>query len=301
MPAQDIATRHYLRPGVMTAAGPGQPLLAGLPRGVAGLAGVAHGLLIHEHIAGAYGVTLTDERRASVHVRPVAALLGQIAAEDGRPLIQAREPARRLPGNCRHYTVLAVAMLRAQGTPARARCGFGGYFGTGTFEDHWVCEYWDEAAQRWKLADFQIDDVQLKLFDVDFDLMDVPREAFLVAGDAWRLCRDGGADPATFGLSLMNEGGSWWIAANLLRDVAALNHMEMLPWDVWGAMPAPDETITGEQNALFDRIAGFTGDPDAAFAELSAAYAVDPRLHVPDRVYNAVRNRAEPVLPGGGS
>ena len=31
MPAQDIATRHYLRPGVMTAAGPGQPLLAGLP------------------------------------------------------------------------------------------------------------------------------------------------------------------------------------------------------------------------------------------------------------------------------
>jgi hypothetical protein len=206
-----------------------------------------------------------------------------------------------LPGNCRHYTVLAVAMLRAQGTPARARCGFGGYFGTGWFEDHWVCEYWDEAAQRWKLGDFQIDDVQLKLFDVDFDLMDVPRDKFLVAGDAWRLCRDGGADPATFGLSLMNEGGSAWIAANLLRDVAALNNVEMLPWDVWGAMPAPDETITGEQNALFDRLAGLTGDPDAAFAELSAAYADDPRLHVPDRVYNAVRNRAEPVLPGGGS
>src|SRR5689334_14098147 len=143
MPAQDIATRHYLRPGFMTAPGPGQRLLDGLPHAVAGLAEVAHGLLIHEHIAGAYGVTLTDERRASVHVRPVAALLGQIAAGDGRPLTQAREPARRLPGNCRHYTVLAVAMLRAQGTPARARCGFGGYFGTGTFEDHWVCEYWD--------------------------------------------------------------------------------------------------------------------------------------------------------------
>jgi hypothetical protein len=35
--------------------------------------------------------------------------------------------------------VLAAAMLRAQGTPARARCGFGGYFGSGAFEDHWVC------------------------------------------------------------------------------------------------------------------------------------------------------------------
>jgi hypothetical protein len=277
MTAQDIATGHYLQPAVMTAA-------------------VAHGLLIHEHIAGAYGVTLTEERRASVHVRPAAALLGRMLAQDSRPLTVAREPAGRLPGNCRHFTVLAVAMLRAQGTPARARCGFGGYFGTGTFEDHWVCEYWDQAGQRWKLADVQIDDVQLKLFDVDFDLMDVPREQFLVAGDAWRLCRDGGADPAGFGLSLLNEGGYWWIAANLLRDVAALNNMEMLPWDVWGAMPAPEETISQELYALFDRLAALTRDPDAAFAELAAAYADDTRLHVPATVYNAVLNRPEPVL-----
>jgi hypothetical protein len=295
MPAH--TTGHYLEPAVMTAPGDYQPLLAGLPRGVAALARVAQGLLIHEHIAGAYGVTLTGERRASVHVRPVATLLGRMMAGDSRPLTVPREPAGRLPGNCRHFSVLAAAMLRAQGTPARARCGFGGYFSTGTFEDHWVCEYWDEAARRWKLADAQIDDVQLGLFEVDFDLMDVPREAFLVAGDAWRLCRDGGADPARFGLSLMGQGGYWWIAANLLRDVAALNNMEMLPWDVWGAMPAPDEAIGDEQCALFDRLAGLTRDPDATFAELTAAYAGDARLRVPATVYNAVLNRPEPVLP----
>ena len=80
MPAQDIATGHYLQPGVMTAPGNYQPLLAGLPRGIADLAAVAHGLLIHEHIVGAYGVTLTPERRASVHVRPVAGLLGRMTA-----------------------------------------------------------------------------------------------------------------------------------------------------------------------------------------------------------------------------
>lgn len=295
MPAQ--ITGYYTEPAVMTAPGDYRPLLADLPRGAAALAGVAHGLLIHEHIAGAYGVTLTDERRASVHVRPAAALLGRMTAGDSRPLTVPRAPADRLPGNCRHFTVLIAAMLRAQGTPARARCGFGGYFGTGTFEDHWVCEYWDEAARRWKLADAQIDDVQIGMFEVGFDLMDVPRDAFLVAGDAWRLCRDGGADPARFGLSLMKEGGYWWIAANLLRDVAALNNMEMLPWDVWGAMPAPDEAISDEQYALFDRLAGLTRDPDAAFAELTAAYARDARLRVPATVYNAVLNRHEPVLP----
>ena len=126
--------------------------------------------------------------------------------------------------------------------------------------------------------------------------MDVPREKFLVAGDAWRLCRAGDADPAKFGLSFMNEAGYWWIAANLLRDVAALNNMEMLPWDVWGAMPAPGETIGDERFVLFDRLAELTRDPDAAFADLTAAYASDVRLRVPATVYNGVLNRTEPVL-----
>jgi transglutaminase superfamily protein len=287
---------RYLEPAVMTAPGEYAPLLAGLPRDIATLAAVGHGVMIHEHIAGAYGVTLTGERRASVHLRPVAALLGQIIAEDSRPLTVARAPAARLPGNCRHFTVLAVAMLRAQGTPARARCGFGTYFGTGGYEDHWVCEYWDQGTGSWKLADFQIDDVQLKLFDVGFDLMDVPRDSFLVAGDAWRMCREGRAEPDSFGLKLMNEGGAWWIAANLLRDVAALANLEMLPWDIWGAMPAPDETIGEDLIALFDRLAALTHDPDAVAADLAAAYANDPRVHVPAAVYNAIRDRTEPVL-----
>jgi hypothetical protein len=74
------------------------------------------------------------------------------------------------------------------------------------------------------------------------------------------------------------------------------SYMEMLPWDVWGAMPAPDETISDEQYALFDRLAGLTHDPDATFADLTAAYAGDPRLHVPATVRNAILNRPEPVL-----
>ena len=62
-------------------------------------------------------------------------------------------------------------------------------------------------------------------------------------------------------------------------------------------MPAPDETIGDGLIALFDRLAGLTRDPDAAFTGLAAAYAGDPRLRVPATVYNALRNRQEPVLP----
>ena len=115
-----------------------------------------------------------------------------------------------------------VAMLRAQGTPARARCGFGGYFNDGLFEDHWVCEYWHAGQQRWLLVDAQIDGKQRGWFPIDFDVTDVPRDRFLVAGEAWTSYRSGQADPGKFGLSVMNESGDWWIAANLMRDAAAL-------------------------------------------------------------------------------
>jgi hypothetical protein len=108
----------YARPAVMTTPGRYASLLADLPRDIAGLAAVAQGLLIHEHMAEAYGVTLTEADRASVHIRPVEELHARIVARDSRPLRQARPHADRLPGNCRHFTVLMVAMLRAQGTPA---------------------------------------------------------------------------------------------------------------------------------------------------------------------------------------
>jgi len=288
-------TAFYSQPAGFTAPGNHAGALAGLPAGLAALTEVAHGLIMHEHLAGLYGFELAAERRASVHVRPVSRLLDQIVAEDARPLGVAREPSARVPGNCRHFTVLTVAALRARGIPARARCGFGGYFSTGWHDDHWVCEYWNAAAGRWALADAQIDDVQRKAFGVGLDVLDVPRDEFLVAGDAWLRCRAGLADPGTFGLSPMGEAGYWWIAANLLRDVAALNNMEMLPWDIWGDMLRPGEEPDEAQAAFFDQLAALTADPGAGFAELTARYRADPRLTVPATVFNAVLKRVDEV------
>jgi len=247
---------------------------------------------VHEHMAEGYGVTLTDDDRASVHMRPAEQLLAQIAGRDGRPLRIAREPAARMPGNCRQFTVLMVTALRAQGVPARARCGFGNYFGTGMAEDHWVAEYWDSAQRRWVLVDAQIDDVQRGWFPIDFEVTDVPRDKFLVAGQAWQQVRSGAADPAEFGLSLVKESGEWWIAANLMRDASALLNLELLPWDVWGAMPEPDTEIGPELAGLFDRLARLTQHSDESFAEL-ADLCRDDRLRVPDAVFNAVRRERE--------
>src|SRR5260370_41795239 len=82
---------YHAQPTGMTSAGRYAALLAPLPRDIAGLAAVAQGLLIHEHMAHGYGVMLSEADRASVHIRPVEHLLAQIVARDGRPLTIARK------------------------------------------------------------------------------------------------------------------------------------------------------------------------------------------------------------------
>jgi hypothetical protein len=283
----------YTRPGTMTSGGEHARMLDAVPRDLAGMARVVQGLLLHEHWAPAYGVTLSDERRSQSHIRPASLMLDRLLADDGRPLPVARPVDARLVGVCRHFTVLLGTMLRAQGVPARARCGFGSYFNPGRFEDHWVCEYWDAAGGRWTLVDAQIDDVQRAKLKLDFDLLDVPRDRFVIAGDAWARCRAGEGDPSTFGIFQIR--GLWFIAGNLMRDLAALNNMEMLPWDIWGAMIRPDEPLGDDRLALFDRLCAITRAPDTAFAELRRLYEDDKDLRVPGTVFNAVLNRTEAI------
>jgi hypothetical protein len=164
-------------------------LFDGLPRDTGALAKTVQGLLIHQHIAPAYGVTLSRDQQAQSHVRAVEKILDDIVTRDGRPLSVVRATNERQVGVCRHFTLLHVAMLRTQGVPARARCGFGSYFEKGKYLDHWVTEYWNKGKERWALFDAQIDDRQRELFRIGFDTADVPRDQFVVAGDAWSLCR----------------------------------------------------------------------------------------------------------------
>jgi hypothetical protein len=283
----------YRGDGPMTSDTTHAALFAALPDDIVGLTRVMHGLLLHQHIAPAYGQTLSPPRLAEPHIRSVRKMLDQLLAHDASALTTARPPDKRLVGVCRHFTALFVTALRAKGFAARARCGFGAYFEPGKFIDHWVCEYWNEQQGRWILVDAQIDDVQRGLFKPDFDLLDVPRDRFVIAGDAWRQCRDGQNDAKKFGIMQMT--GLWFIAGNVLRDFAALNNVEMLPWDVWGPMLRPGETASAAQLALLDRVAALTRSPDKSFAELRALYQNDAHLRVPATVFNAVLNQPEVV------
>ena len=112
-------------------------------------------------------------------------------------------------------------------------------------------------------------------------------------------CRTRGADPSNFGLAHVQLKGLWFIAGNVLRDLASLNRMEMLPWDVWGAMDMNDDALTGEKKALIDRVAALTLAGDEAFGDVRAIYESNERLRVPPVVFNALRNAPDEVAPLG--
>jgi hypothetical protein len=287
----------FARQSPLSSPGHHAALLSPLPADPASIASVVQGLVLYEHVASAfYGTAIPDARRSESHIRPLERMLDALLALDEAPLSVARPPQKRLVGICRHFTLMALAMLRDKGVPARARCGFGAYFNPGYFEDHWVCEYWNAAERRWALLDAQIDAVWQRQLGIARDMTDVPRDWFLTASDAWSACRSGDLDAARFGIEFTRMRGLWFVAGNLLRDAAALNKAELLPWDTWGLHPAPNAALDPSELAFFDELAELTRRPDERFRELRALYESDARLRVPPRVFNALRQREEAVL-----
>lgn len=288
---------YYAAPGELTGAGNHSDRLAALPAEVDRLVQTVRHLGIYDVVAqNFYGVALSEEHAAAIHLRSAQQMLDHLFAVDDRPLDADRAPQQRIACRCHAFTKLIVTFLRNRGIPARSRCGFSAYFNPERFEDHWVCEYWNRDNKRWVLVDAQLDEVWHEKLGIDWDTLDVSRERFLVAADAWRRCRREDADPQHFGISF-HEGmrGLWFIAGNLVRDAAALSKMEMLPWDVWGGAPGQEMAFSAEQLAFYDHLAALTQEPDRHFDELQALYRNDQRLQVPQTVFNNLRQRAEPV------
>ena len=290
--AQRDRLDFYARPNTITSPGQYASLLDPLPDDVAILAGIVPGLSIHEYMASGYGVTIPLERQGESHIRRLEKMLERLLSLDDRPLTEARPPEKRLVGVCNHFAVLLVGMLRAKGIPARARWGFGSYFNPPVFEDHILAEYWNADEDRWVQVDAQLDDVFRKALKVDFDPVDVPHDRFVIAGTAWAQCRAGQADASKYGIFKGDLRGLWFIACDLVKDLAALNKVETLPWDTWGAMPNPGTTLSEDQLTFFDRLAGLTRAPDGSFAELRRLYESSP---VPPIVFNAVLQRTEAI------
>ena len=107
-----------------------------------------------------------------------------------------------------------------------------------------------------------MDQLQRDVLHLPFDPLDVPRDQFIVAGEAWQKCRSSVDKPERYGIFEMN--GWWFIWGNVIREVLAFNKVEILPID-------PKMSYVSKETVA--------GDP--AFDELRRLYETEPRLHVP--------------------
>lgn len=274
----------YATPGPFTGLAEYAPALNALPGDVAGLSAVVQGLLVHRFWMPAYRTDPTPERERQQGLHGASAMLDAALAASAAPLNEQRAPAQRVVGICRHFAVLLCAFLRHRGVPARARCGFATYFEAGKHVDHWVCEYWDDAGSRWVMVDAQLDALQRAVVKPEFDPLDVPRDRFVVAGQAWEAVRRGEADGSKFGIADM--WGSWYIRCNLFHDIAALNKVELLPWDIWKA-DGKESANNAALHALCDEVAPASTNAHAdSGARARELYARDD-VHPPEALIAA--------------
>ncbi|HLF26259.1 MAG TPA: hypothetical protein VJG32_07980 [Anaerolineae bacterium] len=100
-----------------------------------------------------------------------------------------------------------------------------------------------------------------------------------VLNKTWACAEAGQADPDCFGI--FNMQGLGFVRGNVIRDVLALNKIEILPWDHWALMSKAESEITEADLALLDRIAGLALDGGEAFSALRSIYENDERVRVP--------------------
>lgn len=191
----------------------------------------------------------TPEQAADLELRSVTEILS-VAVK--RNLLEGDSAQHKVGGVCRDFAILAVSRFRERGIPARLRVGFADYPVPGQWEDHWLCEWHDGG--RWKRLDVEF----AAIGGLSFDTLDVPRERFLTASEAWFRIKDEPAIASRFGVSSLNLGGEWFVAGSLLREIAALRKLELKPWDYWGLSKdlSPGSTELSQQaRTTFDQLA----------------------------------------------
>lgn len=250
------------------------PLLHAVPPDLATVAAATRNVLVHYR---ACPEPLPPETAPEVNSRWLEVILDHDQTRHPVPLMEPRPVSTRVQACCRDFTLLAVAILRAHGIPARSRVGFAGYFVPGWHHDHVVPEVWQDG--RWRRFEPEVE-APTELLADPLDLP--PGSGFRTAAQVWRGWRAGQLDLSTYGVdpAMPAVAGPWFVANYLILEVAHRYGDELLLWDGWGGMSEPGEP---RHTSLLDEIADLlvaadTGDVSAE-KQLLARYRADDRLH----------------------
>ena len=309
---------YYRQPGIITKLDKYNDFTQWLTADPGAICQVAQGLIIHDSWLDKYGIEFKKENFYPQKTAFMQDILDKALELDNSNLAIPRAPDKRVIACCREFATLMCALLRAKGIPARSRCGFAVYFGwSGEFSDHWYCEHWD--GSRWVMMDPQLDPLQESFVKYwasqnekqstiyqenikNFNPRNLTGEDFYTAGRVWKLCREKKLDDMKCGISspinpkwgIDSLYGLWFVRGNLLRDFAALNKVETVPylvriskglnWKSWRLVGASDKDLTDDDWKTLDEIAELTIDADDNFTKIRDLYRSNPDLIVPEEI-----------------
>jgi hypothetical protein len=248
----------YINHGGLTTPGNHAAAIEALPDGIEPLLESVRGLFVHVDSLKIYGLDEMDFSRQPRATLSVSKRLDRVFEKSDEPLGTARSIDIRELGTCRDYALLTCAMLRQKHIPARVRCGFARYFSPGRYEDHWICEYWQTAEQRWVRVDAQLDTEHCRALSIMFKTSDLPVGEFLTAKEAWELVRRKLFPAALFGHG--KDAGEWFIWVNLARDFLSLKGHEISDWDTWRAVAELRPMLTDANRVHCDGLALAIGE-----------------------------------------
>ncbi len=248
-------------------------LLSSLPVDPAELSAVVRNVIVHYR---ASGHVLPEQTRGDINLRWIESLLQVDQRRHDAPLTVPRTATERAQGCCRDHTLLCISALRAHGVPARSRVGFAGYFVDGWHHDHVIVEAWFDG--RWQLFDPELADPAPDVpVPTDMTLGLAAGRGFVSAANAWLAYRDGRIDPA-----VPVHRGPRFLFNEVIIESAHRCGDELLLWDGWGRMGAPEEPVSEHDAAWLDSVARLLAAADEGAepdVQLGERYRTDRGLH----------------------
>jgi hypothetical protein len=242
-------------------------LYEGLPADLDSLCALIKKQLIHPNQIKQYGDRLPPGAKGEDgRFTSVRRMLPELLKRNPVGLVMERQPRERLFVSCRNHALLLASILQYRRIPARVRVGFAEYISDkpGKWVDHWLCEVWDEAQERWLLV------------DPDTEQVDIPRPEFEYAGNAWLKIRREGQNDKIYGGD--NLWGIVYVRQDLSHDFNACLGRVTTYWTGPPILHIKFTNLTTEQRRLLDQMALYLQNPDKHLAEMQALQAVHPIL-----------------------
>ena len=130
--------RLYREHDIMTEIKTMKHMVTGIAKDIKTIVAYVQNILLHQHWSEAYGVKLTEERKMEPFIRNFEDKLIFLSKLGYTHISEKKLNENKMIGICRDFSVVAAALCREAGIPARARCGFANYFEKGKYIDHWV-------------------------------------------------------------------------------------------------------------------------------------------------------------------